>query len=377
MSEVGVRSAGGLDPLSGLGAEVTARIALAKVCEPEYQPVVSLAAEVGVIEAWDRVRHNAGGRFSRLAGRVGTLDVAREVYVADRTGLRILVPGDEQWPAGLDDLDSPPWCLWVRGDGDLAALCARSVAVVGARAATAYGMSVARQLAGGLAAKGFTIVSGAAFGIDAAAHQGALVAGGRSVAVLAGGADRAYPVAHTGLLEELAADGLVVSESPPGAAPFKKRFLSRNRLIAAMTGGTVVVEAGLRSGSLNTAGHAVGLGRPVAAVPGPVTSSMSAGVNELIRGKVAELVTDAEEVAELIGPMGEHLLVPKRGPDRPEDGLRGAARTVFDVLPRVRPASVDRLIVTAGLAPAEVFAALGELERSGLAQRRDTGWRRT
>lgn len=359
-----------------LGAELVARLSLAKVCEPLDRVVAPLAAEVGVVEAWDRVRRNAGGKFGATAARVEALDLDRELYAASRLGLRVLVPGDDAWPPGFDDLEYPPWCVWVRGDADVAALARRSVAVVGARSSTPYGTAVARQLAAELSGKRFVVVSGAAFGIDAAAHYGALAAAAPTIAVLASGADRAYPVSHADLIGEIARVGAVLSECPPGAAPLKQRFLARNRLIAAMTSGTVVVEAGLRSGSLNTVSHAESMARPVGAVPGPVTSAMSAGTNQLIRDARAVLVTDAAEVAELVGPMGEELVEPKRGPDRPEDELRGAARVVYDTLPRVRGCSVDRLVLSAGLAVGDVLAALGELEVRDLAERTATGWRR-
>ena len=195
----------------------------------------------------------------------------------------------------------------------------RAVAVVGARACTVYGEHVAGDLAAGLGDRGWTVVSGGAYGIDAAAHRGSLAVDAPTVAVLACGVDVAYPAAHDGLLRSVRAMGVVVSELPPGARPTRRRFLDRNRVIAALGRGTVVVEAALRSGALNTAGHADELSRTVMAVPGPVTSAASAGCHELLRARGAALVTDAADVLDLVGRPGD------RRP-RPPPGLREAAR---------------------------------------------------
>ena len=227
-------------------------------------------------------------------------------------------------PSGPPDWTSsppPPPCLWVRGTVGLGDL-ARSVAVVGARASTAYGDHVAGELGSGLARRGFLVVSGLAYGIDGTAHRAALGTG-TSLAVVAGGVDRAYPRGHDALMGELVRRGAVVSEVPPGSAPTRSRFLQRNRLIAALTGGTVVVEAAVRSGALSTARAAAALGRPVAAVPGPVTSSSSAGCHVLVREGRAVLVTDAAEVADLVGRIGADAADPEAG--QPES-VRRAGR---------------------------------------------------
>jgi DNA processing protein len=179
---------------------------------------------------------------------------------------------------------------------DLAACCGHAVAIVGSRAATAYGNHVASGIAVGLADGGWTVVSGAAYGIDAAAHSGALAADGITVAVLACGVDRPYPRAHAGLLQQIATYGLIVSEAPPGRQPSRDAFLARNRIIAALAGGVVVIEAGRRSGTMSTVAHADALGRPVMAVPGPVTSAVSAGCHQLIREQAALCVTSASDV---------------------------------------------------------------------------------
>jgi DNA processing protein len=212
-------------------------------------------------------------------------------------GIRLICPGEPGWPAQLDDLGSArPYALWVRGAADLRASCEKSLAVVGARAATAYGRHVATCIAADLAGRGWAIVSGGAYGIDAAAHHGTLIAGGVTIAVLACGPDIPYPRAHSGLLADIAGRGAVVSECPPGHQPSRLRFLARNRIIAALARGTVVVEAAERSGTLATARHASDLARPLMAVPGPVTSTTSVGCNALIRDQHAACVVSTDDI---------------------------------------------------------------------------------
>lgn len=214
----------------------------------------------------------------------------------DSIRLRLIEPDDVEWPAALADLgEDMPKQLWLRGEADLTTLLTNAVAIVGARAATAYGSDVASRMGNGLASKGYTVVSGGAYGIDAMAHWGALSGTEPTIAVLATGVDVAYPKAHDRLFERIATEGLLVSEYEPGASPRPNRFLARNRIVAALTKGTVVVEAGLRSGSLNTARRAKEMGRLVMAVPGPVTSAMSVGCHALIKDG-ALLVTDHDDV---------------------------------------------------------------------------------
>ncbi len=211
--------------------------------------------------------------------------------------MNIIVPGTAGWPTQLDDLESgTPQRLWVAGTGDLRLLALRAVAIVGARNATPYGISMAGSLAAGMTAAGWLVVSGAAFGIDSAAHRGALAGGGATVALMAGGADVPVPLSHASLLARIADQGLVVSEYPPGTAPRRHSFLERNRLIAALTRATIVVEAGNRSGALNTADWATTLGRPVLAVPGPAHSAASRGTHGLIRRGDATLVQDIDDI---------------------------------------------------------------------------------
>lgn len=353
--------------------ERAARVAWARLAEPDDAAVAARISAVGAEAALHAVGADST-QAARMAARVAELDVDRDLAIARRLGARLLVPGDEEWPHGLDDLAAPPFCLWVLGAARLGDAVARSVAVVGARAATGYGVHVAKELGAGLAEREFAVVSGAAYGIDGAAHEGALAVGGVTIAVLAGGIDRPYPAGHAGLLQRVREDGLVLSEVPPGSAPTRWRFLSRNRVIATLTRGTVVVEAGLRSGSRNTARLAGDHLRVVCAVPGPVSSAVSAGCHELIRAG-ATLVTDAAEVAEAVGSIGE-LAPPKRGEVLPGDDLAPGHRTVLAALPPRKAVTPEELARSSGLSGAEVRGALGVLDVAGLVQREGDAWRR-
>ncbi|WP_255595359.1 DNA-processing protein DprA [Cellulomonas sp. C5510] len=345
-------------------------------------------------EQWVRV---VGRALERWAPRFEDLDPARALHAAEAVGAVVVVPGDPGWPGGLDDLGpAAPLALWVRGPGDLAGLLTSSVAVVGARAATVYGRRVASDLAGGLAAHGITVVSGGAFGVDVAAHRAVLAAGGTTVALLAGGVDRPSPAGNLDVLEVLASrGGALVAESPPGSAPTRSRFLQRNRLIAAGTRATVVVEAAWRSGALSTAARAAELLRPVGAVPGPVTSMASAGCHRLLRDGSAICVTGVDDVLELIVPSsaGPRPAEPSAGrsPGRAADARTGTARgpgvspavdradsvesRVLDAVPRTGTEIPD-LARRSGLSVREVQSALGLLELRGLVERASGGWRR-
>lgn len=360
-------------------AEMVARASWSRIAEPGDRDASRLIASYGAVAALDCVRAGADPAADRFAPRIAELDVERDLEVAARFGGRVVCPGDPAWPDGLSALADAGWlpyCLWVRGPLDLAAVSRRSAAVVGARSATAYGEMIAADIAAGLAQRRFTVVSGAAFGIDAAAHRGALAVNGLTVAVLAGGVERPYPAAHASLIAQVADQGAVVSEVPPGSAPTRRRFLQRNRLIATMSRGTVVVEAGLRSGSLNTARTASDHGRVVVAVPGPVTSMMSAGCHELIRSGRAALVTDAAEAAEAVGDFGTDLAPVRRAPAGPADDLDDDELRVMSALPVSRGATVARLAVSAGEAVSQVASILGRLELRDLAERQGEGWRR-
>lgn len=375
-------------------AERLARLALARVAEPGSRVVHQALQQAPATEVWAAIRAGAplGGlgrqALEGLAGRVAVCRPESDLERLTALGGRVVCPGDEEWPDGLawdpevmtgDNKQlAPPWALLVRGPHDLRQSLALSVAVVGARATTAYGSQVATELGFALAEAGAAVVSGGAYGIDGAAHRGALTArAAPTVAVLACGPDIAYPRGHDRLLAEVAAAGLVVSEVPPGCAPTRLRFLVRNRVVAALTQGTVVVEAATRSGSLSTAGRAHDLGRTVMAVPGPITSAQSAGCHELIRSGRASLVTQATEVLELVAPAGEHLLTPRRGAAHPRDALDESVRRVLDAVPVRMPVGVARIARSAGASAIFVQQVLPSLLGAGLVEQRDGGWRLT
>lgn len=352
-----------------------ARAAWSRVAEPGDPVAARLIREHGPSAALLLAASDAEQGVQRFLPRLEVLDVERDLEIGAKFAARVVCPGDPEWPQGLDDLVAPPYCLWVRGPVDVASACQRSAAVVGARSATAYGEMVATDMAAGLGERAFTIISGAAFGIDAAAHRGALATGATTIAVLAGGVERPYPSSHAALIARIVEVGAVISEVAPGSAPTKTRFLQRNRMIATMSRGTVVVEAGLRSGSLNTARTAAEHGRVVAVVPGPVTSMMSAGCHEAIRSGMALLVTDAAEAAEAIGDYGRDLAPARRGPTFAGDELDEPASRVLSALPVRKGVTISRLAVSSGLSVAEVRSILGRLDLSALAERHGDGWR--
>jgi DNA processing protein len=363
-----------------------ARAALSRLSEPGDPKLAALVADLGAETVYRHLRdeRDVGGVLSDVASRLRGLDPEHELADAAARGIRFVVPGDAEWPQSLADLDpvepinrrgGAPVGLWVRGPLRLDDACRRAVAVVGSRSATTYGAQAAYDLSAELAAAGFTIVSGAAFGIDQAAHRGALATRGRTVAVLACGADRAYPAAHAQLLEHIAETGLIVSELPPGCSPTQLRFLSRNRLIADLAQGTVVVEAAARSGALNTANWASRLHRILMGLPGPVTSAQSEGVHELIRVGKAVLVTASDHVQELVSPAGAFTVPPLRAAERPRDGLDERELRVLDALPVVQAVSAASVARTAGLSEHAVRASLGLLSQAGLAESVDGVWR--
>ncbi|MCE0768187.1 DNA-processing protein DprA [Pseudonocardia kujensis] len=362
-----------------------ARAYLLRVVEPPAPETRRWVELVGPVAAADAVRRGdvPQGVADETSARRGADRVDVDLEAAAACGARLLVPEDPEWPhwpfacfalTGRAEL-APPLALWVRGTGSPADLTDRAVALVGARAASGYGTHTAAEFGAGLAEAGQTVVSGAAIGIDGAAHRGALAGGGPTIAVLACGLDRAYPASHAGLLDRIARQGLVVSEYPPGAVPARHRFLVRNRLIAALSAGTVVVEAALRSGAQRTASDARELGTVLMAVPGPVTSATSAGCHELIR-QGALLVTRAEEITEATGRLGVELAREPERPQRPTDALDEAQARVHDALPPRAARDIAWLAVEAGLDQDTVRSALIELERGGLAEFHEGRWQR-
>ena len=316
--------------------------------------------------------------LQRWRPRLSSAEVIRSLQQAARVSAQLVLPGDAHWLVGVDDLGlHAPLALWWRGIPSALAALPNSIALVGARAATSYGEHVAMEASAGLVDRGFAIVSGAAYGIDGMAHRSALASQGLTVAFLAGGVDRFYPSGHDALLTRIAEAGAVVSELPCGAAPTKWRFLQRNRLIAASSAATVVLEAGWRSGSLNTAGHAAALGRPLGAVPGPVTSPTSAGCHRLIREYDAICVTNATEMAELVGESLTQVALDF--PVGEEETTGFGARTseqvrVFDALSVRSPRVVPDIARRAGMSTSAVLGALGALDLEGSVRERETGW---
>jgi DNA processing protein len=364
-------------------AERLARAALTRVFEPGDEhggrwiarlgaPGV-LAALVGSPGSHPAPDGIGDGRLAGYRARAAAADPATDLAAVATLGGRFVCPGDREWPSQLDDLGhAAPVGLWVRGGPDLRLWALRSVAVVGARACTPYGAHMAAVLGAGLAERGWVVVSGAAFGVDGAAHRGVLAAGGATVAVLACGVDTAYPRGHTELVARIAEQGLVIGELPPGHHPTRSRFVLRNRVIAALTRGTVVVEAAGRSGSLATARWARRLGRCTMGVPGPATSALSAGVHALLRDE-AVLVTDAAEVVELVGAIGE--LAPRRdGPVLARDLLPAPAAQVLEALPAAGTCDTELVALGAGTTADDALARLFELHSLGFVERHGDKW---
>jgi DNA processing protein len=368
-------------------AERLARAAVGAIAEPGRAVLLRAVAATSAEAVVDALRHGHGGLDpdGRLRTRLAGLDPAAVLAEATARHIRFVVPGDREWPAGLEDLTrvdrdgvgGVPAGLWVRGACPLDTM-PRLVAIVGSRAASVYGTQVASELALGLAERGWAVVSGAAYGIDAAAHRGALVAGGRTVAVLAGGVDLPYPRGHAHLLDRVADAGAVVSEVPPGRPVSRHRFLVRNRLVAAAAAGLVVVEAGFRSGARSTAAWADALARPVGAVPGPVSAATSALPHRLVRDGQATLVTGVDEVLELLSPIGEAMLpLDPPAPASPWDGLGDDATAVGAAFPGRGATSVAELVAATGLDVPRVVLGLEDLARAGVCSGDGDRWQLT
>jgi DNA processing protein len=383
-----------------------ARAWLTRAVEPGRGAVFDLVSQVGPVEAARSLRAGeAPGSVRALAeARRGEDRSLEDLAEAERMGARLVTPEDHEWPDEAlralhiafereratgrwgpspprerDRVElTPPLALWALGTPRLDEAFARAVSVVGSRVASPYGAHVAGDLGHGLARRGWAVVSGGAFGIDAAAHRGALAAGGLTVAIVAGGLARPYPQAHESLFRRIARDGLLVSEFPPDATPQRHRFLVRNRLVAGLAEGTVIVEAGVRSGALATARQGLRMGRVVMGVPGPVTSAASAGVHQLMRDHPeTALVTRVAEVLEEVGTLGEDLADPPRAPAQARDTLDPVSRQVLDGLPTVGVATPDRIALTCGVPALDVLRRLPGLEDLGLVEAVPGGWRLT
>ena len=332
--------------------------------------------------------------------RLDELPTPDDVIGFRRSGIRLICPGDPEWPGQLADLgDEQPYALWLRGNADLRFSCLRSVAIVGSRAASAYGSYVAAEFAASVAARGWAVISGGAYGVDASAHRGALGADGVTVAVLACGVDVPYPTAHTELLDAVAAQGVIVSEWPPGRTVSRLRFLVRNRVIAALATGTLVVEAGERSGALNTARHARDLGRRLMAVPGrspptsPPDATRSSGTGRACSSPARP--TSSSTCLRSANRRRCCLRRPLRRARPREPGTRpsvarppAAGRSaldrddldlesaqVLDAMPGRGGMGTTRIAQRAGLAPETAIRRLGGLASAGFIERCEEGWR--
>ncbi|MEW9869901.1 DNA-processing protein DprA [Arthrobacter sp. HS15c] len=373
------QDAAGLALVKAAGATDALRIATGQLSAGPAleQEITALLADNGAGTSWAGI----GAALKRWAPRIPDLAPERDLATMARLGGRLLVPSDDLWPAQLADLGlQEPICLWWRGLEQQLPDVSRCVALVGSRDSTSYGASVTGDLAYSLAQRGFTVVSGGAYGIDAHAHRAALAGGSGAVptiAVMAGGVDRFYPSGNEDLLRAVCNQGAVLAEVPPGSAPTRYRFLQRNRLIAALSAVTVVVEARWRSGALNTAHHAETLGRAVGAVPGSVHSANSAGCHRLLRDGGAVCVTDAGEIAELASPSGEALPETRTARAAEHDGLTLEDLILLDALPLRSTSSVDKLCTVAGLSQESVRAGLGRLGLLGLAVSERGGWKRS
>lgn len=354
-----------------------ARMGLCALSPLGAPAVVRAVAEFGALDIWEGfLAQGQDTTWGRRAAAVNLDEIARATTAC---GARFLVPGDDEWPDQFRSLDhanvagqtGQPFGLWVKGH-NLATL-GEGVAIVGSRACTTYGEQATLMLASDLAVRGRPIVSGLAYGVDAAAHRGALGTRGTTVAVVASGLDAPYPRANKALADAVVGSGALVSELPPGYSPTRYAFLARNRLIAALSEAVVVVEAADRSGAKNTASWGNAISIPVLAVPGPITSSLSATPHRLIRDGEAVLVTSAEEVESILAPLG---LLPEssgRGRERPVERLapalfelREAVRSGEDVTPGVLAARTGQTTIDA-------LANVAELVEGGWLEAGDGG----
>ncbi|GAB2670186.1 DNA-processing protein DprA [Gordonia jinhuaensis] len=371
---------------------------LSRVAEPPNPAVARLVAEVGAVEAAAAIRRRVAppGHQEALDATETTYEIdlaVQDLATVEACGGRLVTPEDAEWPAWtLHALNTAstsarggaPLALWVRGPARLDELTERSIALVGSRAASSYGSHVTSTLAGELGQSGWAVVSGGAYGIDACAHRAALAMGASTVAVLACGIDRDYPVAHARLLAQIAGTGAVISEYPPGISAAKHRFLTRNRLVAALSRAVVVVEAGRRSGAANTAAWARRIGVPLGAVPGPITSAVSVGCHQMISEGQACLVADSAAAQRLAAPDGLTLFdsvdtaATRASTDdgTPSSGTGAHDDPVLTCLPGRGGVSVSDVANSAGLPVADVRARLALLEVAGSVVRGPDGWRR-
>ena len=279
------------------------RMALSFALEPGHQYWSRQIAEFGVRTIYEHLYLGVYDheKFARVISKVKEFNCDEALHAAHEASSVYITPSDPLWPVQLNDLDAPPIGMYVKGNVE--ALKNRSIAIVGSRNPTPYGTRIAGDFAAGFVDREWDIVSGGAYGIDSAAHRGALVAEGRTIAVIASGIDTPYPSGNSRLFDEICENGAIISEVAPGVPALPHRFLTRNRIIAALSQSTLVVEAAFRSGSLRTARDAAQLLRPVMAIPGPINSPSSEGCHRLIGERAAELVTSVADACELISAL--------------------------------------------------------------------------
>jgi DNA processing protein len=408
---------GGGGPTTVWDTRRTAWAYLRRVVEASRGDVVRLLWPDGDVTAPADVERVAGmirvadpalpARLAAATGPRTAADPSTDREWADRHGWRLITPDDPEWPTarlaeafrdfpdltdgadvaadGVRGRAARPFALWATGPADLGRAVERSVAMVGTRSATSYGTRVTRTMAGDLAAAGHTVVSGGAVGIDTAAHRGALAARGTTVAVAASGPGEIYPRANSDLFGSIAGSGLVVTEYPPLLRPARHRFLTRNRLVAALTRGTVLLAAGYRSGAVNTANWADAMLRPVMVLPGPVDSPDYVGCHKRLRDQAGILVTRAADVREILDPVGA---VDTDGQLRmefaatPVQQLTQDQLAVFDACALAGgrtdgTGTPDRIVAETGLALRAVVRIIAELEKAGLARREGSRWIKT
>ena len=334
------------------------RRALEKVLAGDLDPIGGLSSQ------------DLAAAFQRWVPRYSPSLSSEVLKQAIRSDTQLLLPQDELWPEKLANLGPhAPMAIWFRGNPMHFGKLGRTIAIVGSRTCTNYGQRVTADLATTCVESEAAVVSGGALGVDAVAHRVTVAQRGLTVAVMAGAIDCLYPAGNWELFDEISHTGLLISEMAPGSRPTRWRFLQRNRLIAALADAVVVTEAGWRSGSINTAGHAVELGRRVFAIPGPINSPASAGCNRLIRDQLAELLLDTSDLAQELGWTSV-----VNGLD---SGLGTLELRTFDALTR-RNQDFEEVLKVTGLSRDELRMALGGLSEANLAMRTDGGgWKRT
>lgn len=299
-------------------------------------------------------------------GRARQADVFQSLQLLRALGGKLVTPKSKYWPEQLDDLgNGTPAALWALGDIYSLNATQSSVSVVGSRIISQYGKQATKDIVTALVKRDKAIVSGGAIGVDALAHEHSLVLGSKTVAVMAGGLDRLYPRQNQELFQQIQKSGLLISEVAPGVSPTKWRFLQRNRLIAALSQATIVIEAGVRSGTINTVHHANDIGRPVGAIPGPIHSVRSAGCHELIKAGKAQLISTPMDIADLIGETNYF--------EQPIKSLSAWEIRALDSIGNT-VSSIDEIARIGGLARFEAELALAKLAKQGLVTLTSNGW---